>query len=90
VVIEICLRLGFKGREGFVRFPVEAILDAGGDCENLVILIAAILHEMDYDELLLLCQTRIALIIIVNDGISGICYNYKRTCYYYLESTNFG
>jgi hypothetical protein len=79
-----------KGEEDYVRFPVETMVDGEGDCEDLAILAAAILHEMGYKVLLVLLPDHLALAVDCNDTIDGTYYNYQGTNYYYLEVTHPG
>ena len=82
--------LDSKGEEEYVRFPIETLVDGEGDCEDLAILAAAILHEMGYKVLLVLLPDHLALAVDCNDTIDGTYYNYQGTNYYFLEVTHPG
>lgn len=41
------------GYDEYPRYPVETIVDGGGDCEDTAILFASIIREMDYGVVLL-------------------------------------
>ena len=78
------------GEEDYVRFPVETLVDGVGDCEDLAILAAAILHEMGYDVMLVLLPDHMALALDCGFECDGIYYEYEGRKYYYLEVTDFG
>lgn len=79
-----------KGEEEYVRYPIETLVDAVGDCEDVVILAAAILHEMGYKVLLVLLPDHLALAIQYDKVFPGTCYKYDGDLYYYLEMTDKG
>lgn len=78
-----------KGELDYVRFPVETLVDGVGDCEDMAILAAAILHEMGYDVLLVNLPDHMALAVECDD-CEGVYYQYGNRAYYYLEVTNVG
>lgn len=78
-----------KGELDYVRFPVETIVDGVGDCEDMAILAAAILHEMGYNVLLVNLPDHLALAVECDD-CDGVYYRYGERQYYYLEVTNVG
>lgn len=79
-----------KGEEDYVRFPVETLVDGMGDCEDMAILAATILHEMGYGVMLALLPDHMALAVNCGDDLAGTYYNYEGLHYYYLEVTNTG
>lgn len=79
-----------KAEQEYVRFPVETLVDGVGDCEDMAILAAAILHEMGYDVLLVTLPDHMALAVNCNEGCDGTYYEYGNRQYYYLEVTNTG
>lgn len=79
-----------KGADEYVRYPIETLVDGCGDCEDVVILAAALLHEMGYDVLLVLLPNHLALAVQSDEDISGTYYEYNGAKYYYLEMTNKG
>lgn len=79
-----------KGEEEYVRYPIETLVDGCGDCEDVVILAAAILHEMGYDVLLVLLPEHLALAVKDDDDFPGTFYEYDGAKYYYLEMTDKG
>lgn len=79
-----------KGATDYVRFPIETLVDGEGDCEDLSILAAAILHEMGYGVLLVVLPDHLALAVNSGDDFDGTYYTYEGSKYYYLEVTNTG
>jgi len=78
---------------GFVeypRYPIETLVDGGGDCEDSVILAAALLLEMGYDVVLIELSDHMALGIKGNEKSQGAYYEYNGNHYYYVETTSPG
>ena len=72
----------------YPRFPLETLVDGGGDCEDSAILTAALMDAMSYPIVLLGLPGHMA----VGIGISGTgsYYEYEGEEYYYLETTGTG
>lgn len=79
-----------RGEEEYVRYPIETLVDGMGDCEDVVILAAAILHEMGYSVLLVMLPEHLALAVKYDKDFSGTYYEYEGSKYYYLEMTGKG
>lgn len=75
------------GIEEYPRYPLETIVDKGGDCEDVAILIASVLHEMGHGTVLLKLPQHMAVGIAGNDMFDGTYYLYDGTRYYYQETT---
>ncbi|MBQ3709199.1 MAG: hypothetical protein II887_00690 [Bacteroidales bacterium] len=82
--------LDSKGEQEYVRFPMETLVDGIGDCEDLAILAATILHEMGYGVLLVTLPDHMALAVACDESYDGVYYEYGGRRYYYLEVTNTG
>lgn len=78
------------GFEDYPRYPVETLTDNTGDCEDTVILAAAILHELGYDSILILVPQHMALGVKDTGNYSGQFYEYNGEKYYYVETTSSG
>lgn len=78
------------GQEEYPRYPVETLTDKTGDCEDTVILAAAILNELGYDPILVLVPQHMVLGIRDTGNYSGQFYEYNGEKYYYVETTSFG
>ena len=79
-----------RGEDEYVRYPIETLVDGIGDCEDVVILAASILHEMGYSVLLVLLPDHLALAVKYDKDFPGTYYEYGGKKYYYLEMTNQG
>lgn len=79
-----------RGEDEYVRYPIETLVDGVGDCEDVVILAASILHEMGYSVLLVMLPEHLALAVKYDKNFPGTYYEYGGSRYYYLEMTNEG
>ncbi len=76
-----------KGKDEYVRYPIETLVDGCGDCEDKVALLVALLYEMDIDFVLLVLSEHMALGVHC-DEIEGNRYLlYQGNKYYYMETT---
>lgn len=74
------------GYDNYPRYPIETLVDNGGDCEDTAILTAALLKEMNYDVVLLSPPGHVAVGITCT-GCTGKSITYNNKKYYYLETT---
>lgn len=78
----------------YSSYPVETLINRGGDCEDTSLLLAAILREMGYGCVLLgLLNTEpahMALGVKGDSSIPGTYYEYEGDQYYYVETTGEG
>ena len=77
-----------KGLTEYPRFPVETLVDGGGDCEDTGILMASLLDDMGYNVSLILLPDHLAVGVEVN--ATGVNWVYDNVTYYYLETTATG
>ncbi|MCZ9313533.1 MAG: hypothetical protein O0V67_09140 [Methanocorpusculum sp.] len=75
------------GMEEYPRYPLETLVDNSGDCEDVAILIASVLHEMGHGAVLLKLPQHMAVGIAGDDMFDGTYYLYNNTRYYYQETT---
>lgn len=75
------------GYDEYPRYPIETLVDNGGDCEDTAILTAAILNEMGYGVVLLEYPGHMAVGVKCSDYYPGTYYEYQGSKYYYLETT---
>jgi hypothetical protein len=73
----------------YPRFPLETLIEKGGDCEDTAILAATLLKEMGFDSLLVLLPRHMALAVACDD-CSGTNYEVNDRRYYYVETTGTG
>ncbi len=78
------------GYDEYPRYPVETLVDVGGDCEDSSILMAAILQAMGHDAVLIRLPEHMAVGILREPGMNGACYDHNGRCYLYLETTGKG
>ena len=74
----------------YPRYPVETLVDEGGDCEDTSILLAAILDSMGYGVVLVKPSHHLAVGVLCEEGMPGRYYPYNGGSYYYLETTDPG
>jgi uncharacterized membrane-anchored protein YhcB (DUF1043 family) len=72
----------------YPKFPVETLVDGGGDCEDTSIILAHLLEAMGIDVALLTLPNHMAIGVAVN--ATGIHIDYGNSSYYYLETTATG
>ena len=82
------------GFDQSTSYPVETLIDRGGDCEDSTILLAAVLRRLGYDCVLLGLfdaePVHMALGVKGDDSISGTYYEHDGARYYYVETTGEG
>jgi len=78
------------------KYPIETLVEAGGDCEDTVILLAAALlaEPFNYGMVLIYLPyespTHIALGVRGGEDVEGTYYTYEDDRYYYVETTGEG
>ncbi len=75
------------GYDEYPRYPIETLVDEGGDCEDTSILLAKLLHTMGYDVVLVNLTTHIAVGVLEGQGFCGTYYRHNGKRYFYLETT---
>lgn len=78
------------GYDEYPRYPLETLVDNGGDCEDTAILTAALLMEMNYGSVLIELPDHMAVGVKCSDDFPGTYYEYQGSRYYYLETTGAG
>jgi len=78
------------GYDDYPRYPLETLVDNGGDCEDTAILTAALLREMGYGAVLIQLPGHMAVGVKCSDNFQGTYYEYQGARYYYLETTGEG
>ncbi|MFC2083099.1 WD40 repeat domain-containing protein [Candidatus Bipolaricaulota bacterium] len=74
----------------YARYPLETLIDRGGDCEDSSILVAALLYQMEFDVCLLAYSEHIAVGVALDSPHAGLRYRRDGTYYNYLETTGNG
>lgn len=75
------------GYDEYPRYPIETLVDDGGDCEDTAILTAALLNEMGYGVVLFELPGHMAVGVKCSDDYPGTYVEYRGAKYYYLETT---
>ena len=78
------------GYDEYPRYPIETLVDRGGDCEDTSILAAALLWQMGYDVVLLEYSGHMAVGVAGDQTVTGTYYEYNGRQYFYLETTGKG
>ncbi|WNY28074.1 hypothetical protein MmiEs2_02540 [Methanimicrococcus stummii] len=78
------------GYDEYPRYPIETLVDGGGDCEDSAILAAALLLEMNYGVVLIELPGHMALGVKGSENISGTYYTHNGDRYFYVETTASG
>lgn len=76
--------------DDYPRYPIETLVDYGGDCEDTSVLAASFLKEMGYDVVLIVFPEHIGIGISGDESIGGHYYPFKEKKYFYLETTGSG
>ncbi|MFZ5596819.1 MAG: stalk domain-containing protein [Bacillota bacterium] len=80
------------GFDEYTKYPVETLLERGGDCEDSAILTAVLLRELGYGTALLFLpdQHHVAVGVLGPEQPYGTYYTYGGKNYLYLETTDSG
>ena len=80
-----------KGFDDYTKFITETITEAGGDCEDTAIMLAAVLQAepFGYDTVLIQPPEHMAAGIYGED-LAGSYWTYEDRDYYYIETTGTG
>lgn len=77
-----------KGKDEYVRYPLETLADGTGDCEDKSLLLAALLAEMDLDYVLLALPDHLAVGVRCDEVTAERYFLFGDKKYYYMETTN--
>ncbi len=77
------------GYDEYPRFPIETLVDDGGDCEDTAILFASLTLSMGYGTVYINPPNHYAVGILGND-LQGTYWTYQNKTYYYCETTGDG
>jgi|GEM_PF-6680403 len=78
-----------SGYDEYPRFPIETLVDNGGDCEDTSILFATLTLIMGYGTVYLSPPNHYA-VGILGDDLDGYYFTYGEKTYYYCETTGEG
>jgi hypothetical protein len=81
----------------YPRYPIETLVDEGGDCEDTTILLASLLQGMGHHVIIIVFPPQAGaegghcgVGISGGGGVTGSYIEYNGERYFYLESTNIG
>ncbi len=80
----------------YPRFPIETLMDYGGDCEDHAILLATLYMEMGYDVVLVIVWGKPGFslghmgVAVALDRGKGLRWDINGTTYYYIDATQPG
>ncbi|MFZ5633587.1 MAG: stalk domain-containing protein [Bacillota bacterium] len=76
----------------YPKYPVETLLERGGDCEDSAILTAVLLRKLGFGSALLFLpeEHHVAAGILASKDAYGTYYRYEGKRYLYIETTNSG
>jgi hypothetical protein len=87
MVVDFVQSLEYQSEQGeYPKYPVETLMDGGGDCEDTAILLAAILDKLTVNCVLLSPPGHMAVGVAI-DGLPAKHYAYNGRKYYYVETT---
>lgn len=75
------------GFDDYPRYPLETLVEEGGDCEDTSILLAEILYNLGYDAVVLRLPAHVAVGVAADEKFCGTYYEQHGTRYFYLETT---
>jgi hypothetical protein len=79
-----------SGYDEYPRFPLETLVDNGGDCEDTSILFATLTLIMDYGTVYISPPEHYAVGILGEEGLPGYYWTLNDKLYYYCETTGDG
>lgn len=80
------------GYNEYPKFPVETLVDRGGDCEDTCIFLSSLLQGLGYGSKLVVLPNKqhMALGVLGDESIDGTYYEENGNRYYYVETTSSG
>ncbi|HHE41957.1 MAG TPA: hypothetical protein ENL12_04875 [Dehalococcoidia bacterium] len=78
------------GLDDYARYPLETLVEEGGDCEDTSILLGKVLTILGYDVVMVRLPAHMAIGVAEGEGFCGTYYPYHDKKYFYLETTGEG
>lgn len=85
--VEYSFDIDSTGETDYWRYPIETMFEQTGDCEDVSILAAAVLHQLGHEVLPLITDDHAAIGISAPIGLPGTFIEYAGHRYYYCEAT---
>jgi hypothetical protein len=74
----------------YPRYPVETLVDNGGDCEDTSILLASIIEKLGYGVVLIELPDHCAVGVKGGENVYGAYWEHEGNKYFYIETTDLG
>lgn len=74
------------GYDNYPKYPLETLVDQGGDSEDTAVLTAALLQELGYGVVLLQYPDHVAVGVKGDTNLTGTYFVFQDSRYYYLET----
>ncbi len=84
------LDLDTTGFDDYGRYPVETLVEDGGDCEDTAILLGKLMKTIGYDVVLVRFPDHMGLGVKAQEGYVGTYFTHEGVKYFYLETTGLG
>ena len=75
------------GYDEYPRYPIETLVDNGGDCEDTAILTAAMVDAMGYSVVLVRFPGHMGVGVEGSGAFNGTYFEKEKSRFYYLETT---
>jgi hypothetical protein len=75
------------GFDDYGRYPIETLVEDGGDCEDTAILLGKLMDTLGYDVVLVRLPEHMALGVKEGEKFVGTYYKHEGVKYFYLETT---
>lgn len=74
----------------YPKYPIETLMEGGGDCEDTTILLITMLNELGYGTAVIEYDAHVMVGIKGGDNVTGSYYKKDGVCYFVLETTGEG
>ena len=88
--LDFALDIDTTGFDDYGRYPVETLVENGGDCEDTAILLGKLMEVLGYDVVLVRLPDHMAIGIKEDTNYVGTYFTHDGVKYFYLETTGLG
>ncbi len=78
------------GQWEYPRYPIETLVEKGGDCEDLAIALEKLISALGFDCVLISPLKHMGVGIATKYPIDGAAFTHRNKSYYYIETTSGG
>ena len=86
--LEYTADIDSTGFDDYGRYPIETLVEDGGDCEDTAILLGKLMDGLGYDVVLIRLPEHMALGVREAEKFVGTFYAYEGAKYFYIETTS--